>query len=87
MTITTKQVNTKGEWVKVDTEFGVTLSNDSLYSIQVLGSAKLSYSATKPVSDCFTISFPQPFTYEKKSGEDLWILTDDNLGAVVTIAG
>lgn len=87
MTIKTKQVNTKGEWVKASEEFGITFVDDSIYSIQVLGSAKLNYGSTKPVADCFTISFPQPFTYEKKSGEDLYILTDDNLGAVVTIAG
>lgn len=87
MTIKTKQVNTEGEWVKVDDEFGITLVDDGLYSIQIVGAAKLSYSATKPVADCFTITFPQPFTYEKKSGEDLWIFTNSNIGAVVTIAG
>lgn len=87
MTIKTKQVNTNGAWVKVDDEFGITLIDDSVYAIQVLGSAKLSYGATTPAADCFTISFPQPFTYEKKSGEDLYIFTDDTVGAVVTIAG
>lgn len=85
--IKTKQVNTKGNWKNVSDLFGVTLSNGSFYSIQVLGAAKLSYGSTTPVADCFTITFPQPFTYEKKSGENLYIFTDDNVGAVVTIAG
>lgn len=81
----TKQVKTDGKWEKVETVFGMTLTDDKLYSIQVCGVAKLTYGDATPTTDCFTISFPQPFTYEKKSGDDLYILTD-NIGAVVTIA-
>lgn len=85
--IKTKHVNTKGIWKKVTDEFGISLVDDSWYSIQVLGNAKLSYGAITPTTDCFTIGFPQPFSYEQKSGQYLYIYTDDNVGAIVTIAG
>ena len=87
MTIKTKNIHTNGTWKKVEDVFGITLVDDAIYSIQVLGIAKMSYGSGMPTSDCFTINFPQPFTYEKKSGEDLYIFTDDTVGAVVTIAG
>lgn len=81
----TKQVKTNGKWENVNNVFGITLKDDNRYVIQVSGVAKLTYSDQTPTFDCFTISYPQPFVYEKKSGEDLFILTD-NIGAVVTIA-
>lgn len=82
----TKQVKTDGKWQKVSEVFGITLTDDALYSIQVCGVAQLTYGSETPTSNCFTISFPQPFTYEKKSGDDLYIKTDSIGGAVVTIA-
>lgn len=87
--VKTKPVNTKGEWVKVEDIFEFTLIDDNLYNIQVCGEAKLSYGTSTPNEGCFVINFPQPFTYEKESGQDLYISTVDN-GAfvtVVTIAG
>lgn len=83
--VITKVIKTAGKWQKVDDLFGITMTDDKLYSIQVIGAAKLSYGDAEPTVDCFTISFPQPFTYEKKSGDDLYVLTD-NIGATITIA-
>lgn len=76
MSIKTEVVDTKGEWMKVEDVFNITLVDNSLYSIQILGVAKLSYNSTVPEKDFFTINFPQPFTYEKKSGEDLYVKTE-----------
>lgn len=87
MTIKTKQISTKGEWKKIADVFGITFTDDNWYTIQIVGVAKVSYGATIPTTDCFTVDFPQPFSYKKESGEDPYIFTDVNVGAVVTIAG
>ena len=83
--VITKTIRTDGKWKKAEDLFGITLTDDKLYSIQIIGVAKMTYGDEAPTVDCFTISFPQPFTYEKKSGDDLYILTD-NIGATITIA-
>lgn len=87
MTIITKQVNTKGQWKKIAEVFDITFTDNQWYTIQVLGTAKFSYGATVPTKDCFTVNFPQPFSYQKLSGEDPYIYTDNNGGAIVTVAG
>ena len=87
MTIITKQVNTKGEWKTAKEVFGITMVDNACYTIQVLGTAKFSKGATTPTKDGYTISFPQPFTYQKVSGENMYIYTDNNGGAIVTIEG
>lgn len=83
--VKTEYVNTKGEWEKAEDIFNITLTDDSKYSIQVLGLAYFSYGAATPDKNCFTVNFPQPFTYDKKSDEDLYIKTDV-CGATITIA-
>lgn len=83
--IKTKFVNTNGEWEKADDIFDITLADDGKYSIQILGVAYVSYGAATPAKNCFTINFSQPFTYEKKTGQDLYIKTDV-CGATITIA-
>lgn len=87
MAIKTLNIDTKGEWEKVESLTGESLVDDAKYSIQILGVAKLNYGSTVPTTDCFTINFPQPFTYEKKSGEDLYIKTEYSNGVIFTIAG
>lgn len=84
MSIKTKRIKTNGQWVKVSEIIDITMTDDALYSIQCLGDAKISYSNSIPTTDYFTINFTNPFTYEKKSGEDLYINTNDCL---FTIAG
>lgn len=86
MTIKTLDVKTNSEWVDVATLFDITMTADKLYSIQVLGTAMMTYTSGTPGKDAFTISFPQPFTYKHTSGDTLYIRTPDVVGAVVTIA-
>ena len=85
MTIKTKRINTNGIWEKAEDLFNISLQDNGTYAIQVLGIAYLSYSSTIPNKDCFTIDFSQPFTYEKKANEDLYIKTDGR-GVTITIA-
>lgn len=82
MAIVTKRLQTGGSWVDVAESLGITLTDDTLYSIQIIGSAKISYNSD-PTTGYFVRNNPKPFTYEKKSGEVLNINTDD---ALVTVA-
>lgn len=80
--ILTKRVQTANNWVNLAELFGITLVDDKLYSIQIVGSAKISYN-TDPTEGYFTRNDPKPFTYECKTGDSLFINTND---ALVTIA-
>lgn len=73
MAIVTKKVSTNGNWVDVADLLGITLTNDTKYSVQVVGSSKLSYSSSSTITGYFLRDDPKPFTYEKKSGEDFYI--------------
>lgn len=87
MTIITKQVNTKGKWKTAEEVFGISMVDNAWYTIQVLGTAKFSKGATTPTVDGYTISFSNPFTYNKVPGENMYIYTDNKSGAIVTIEG
>ena len=80
--ILTKRVQTADNWVNLAELFGITLVEDKLYSIQIIGSAKISYNSD-PTEGYFTRNDAKPFTYEYKSGDSLFINTND---ALVTIA-
>lgn len=84
MAIKTKRIKTNEQWAKVSEIMDFSMTNDTLYSLQIIGNAKICYSDTTPSTDYFTINFTNPFTYEKKSGEDLYINADD---CILTIAG
>lgn len=78
MGIVTKKINTNGNWVNVGEELGITLTDDTLYSVQIIGNCKISYSSSADVSGYFLYNDLKPFTYEKLSGEDFYI-NGDNL--------
>lgn len=80
--ILTKRVQTANNWIDLAEFFGITLVNDTLYSIQIIGSAKISYNSD-PTVGYFTRNDPKPFTFEYKTGDSLFINTND---ALVTIA-
>lgn len=73
MGIITKNVNTNGQWLNVGEILGITLSDNTLYSVQILGLAKISYSSSEDVTGYFVRNDPKVFTYEKLSGEDFYI--------------
>lgn len=88
MAFYTFNAKTNGEYVKAETLCpGLTLTDDTLYAVQVIGGAMVSYGTTTPTTG-FWINTPQVFTYEKKSGEDLYIMTDRQFeSSTITIAG
>jgi hypothetical protein len=73
MGIVTKNISTNDKWVNVAEELGITLTDNTLYSVQVVGSAKISYSSTPNVIGYFVRNDPKVFTYEKLSGENFYI--------------
>lgn len=73
MGIVTKNISTNDKWVNVGEELGITLTDNTLYSVQVVGSAKISYSSTANVTGYFVRNDPKVFTYEKLSGENFYI--------------
>lgn len=80
MAVYTFKVTTNGEYRKVEDLCDISFVDDTLYSIQILGSAKLTYSSTTPgEDDGYLINFTRPFSYKKKTGEDLYIKTGVNI--------
>ena len=78
-------VSTNGLYQKVTNFCDIKFVDDNLYSIQILGNAKLTYSTTLPEGDeGYSICFSKPFTYEKKAGEDLYLKTGTN-SVIMTI--
>lgn len=73
MAINTKTITTNGDWAKVEDLLGISLTDNTKYSVQVVGSCKLSYSSSSTITGYFLRDDPKPFTYEKKSGEDFYI--------------
>ncbi|MBR3490194.1 MAG: hypothetical protein IKH36_01765 [Bacilli bacterium] len=73
MTITTKRVQTGGLWAKVTDLLGISMTDNTSYSVQVIGTAKVSYSNDSNITGYFLLNSPQPFTYNKVSGEDFYI--------------
>lgn len=73
MSIKTKRIKTNGQWVNVADELGITLTDNTLYSVQIVGYAKISYSSTANVTGYFIRDDSKVFTYEKLSGEDFYI--------------
>lgn len=66
---------TNSKYEKFSTISEVTLTDDTKYSIQILGGAMLCASATKPGDDeGFLIKDDRrPFGYTKESGVDLYV--------------
>ena len=66
---------TNKDYEKFTTISGVTLTDDTKYSIQILGGARLCDSATKPGNDegFLRKDQPEPFGFIKKSGTDLYV--------------
>lgn len=81
MATSTITVKTGGEWVKFDT-LGYTFENGKEYTLQVLGSAKFGDDGKNGI----LIDNSEPYTFTKKSGVDLYVLTNDPTGAVVTVS-
>lgn len=79
MTINTKNVSTNGEWMKVEDLLGISLVDDTKYSVQIVGLSKISYSTSSTISGYFLRDDPKPFTYTKKSGQDFYINADNVL--------
>lgn len=77
MTIITKRVQTGGLWAKVTDLLGINMTDNISYSVQVIGIAKVSYSNNSNITGYFLLNSPQPFTYNKVSGEDFYINADD----------
>lgn len=79
MAIVTKKVSTDGLWIKVSDLLGITMTDNTKYSVQIVGLAKISYSTSTTVTGYFIWDSVQPFTYEKLSGEDFYINANDVL--------
>lgn len=82
MTITTKRIQTGGLWAKVTDLLGISMTDDKSYSVQIIGTAKASYSSSATITGYFLLDNPKPFTYDKKSGEDFYINADNVLLSV-----
>lgn len=79
MAITTKKVQTNGLWAKVTDLLGISMTDNKSYSVQIIGTAKASYSSSANVTGYFLLNDPKPFTYDKISGEDFYINADNVL--------
>lgn len=68
-------IENKDTWRKFTTISGVSLTDGTKYSIQILGACWLCESATEPSdNDGFLIkNDPRPFGFVKKSGADLYV--------------
>lgn len=73
MGIVTKKIDTNGKWVNVGEELGITMTDNTLHSVQIHGIAKISYSSSADITGYFVQNDPKVFTYEKLSGEDFYI--------------
>lgn len=88
MAFYTFTAKTNGVYTKAEDFLnGKTLVDGNKYAIQVLGGAMLSYDTTTPTTG-FWINTPEVFTYEKVTGEDLYVMTSREFtGSTITIAG
>lgn len=88
MAFYTFTAKTNGVYTKVEDFLdGKTLVDGNKYGVQVLGGAMLSYDTTTPTTG-FWINTPEVFTYEKVTGEDLYVMTDREFeSSTITIAG
>lgn len=77
MTITTKRIQTGGLWAKVTDLLGISMTDNTTYSVQIIGTAKVSYSNNSNITGYFLLSSPQLFTYKKVNGEDFYINADN----------
>ena len=80
-----KSIKTKNEYVDLAQELGITFTTGKVYQIQVINSAYVCISDTKPKEGGFLIFDNKPFGY-KHMGQKLWLKTIEGRPAVVNIS-
>lgn len=82
----TFRAKTNGIYKKITDFCDIEFTNNNVYSIQIIGHVKLTYSNTLPAdNEGYTIGFSKPFTYNKEPDEDLYFKTGSH-EVIITIA-
>ena len=80
-----KSINTKGDYVDLAELMGITFAENSSYQIQVVTSAYVIISDTKPKEGGFLIFDNRPFGYTHL-GSKVWIKSIDNRPIEINIS-
>lgn len=82
MATKTFTAKTKGEWVQLSTLINFDFVDGKDYTLQVLGTAKFGDDGKTGI----LIDSTTPYTYTHKSGVDLYVMTENEDGAVITVS-
>lgn len=74
-----------GDYVNLETELGLSLTADSIYSVQIQGKALFCESDTKPTSGGVYWRTFKPFGYKKESAY-LWVKINEGETVSINIA-
>lgn len=82
MATKTFTAKTKGQWVQLSTLSNFDFVDGKDYTLQVLGTAKFGDDGKTGI----LIDSTTPYTYTHKSGVDLYVMTENEDGAVITVS-
>ena len=80
-----KSIKPTNEYVDLEEELGITFETNKKYQIQIVNSAYIIISDTKPTEGGFLIFDNKPFGYQH-IGQKLWLKTIGNRPAVVNVS-
>lgn len=80
------KIDVDREYKKLADVANITFEDGKTYAFQVRKGVFLASSSSKPEIDGFIVATPEPFTFTKVAGEDLWVKTAWGVPARIVIS-